>query len=161
MSLLQHQDRHPRHTKLLTNTILQSAYTIGVLQGLCLGLIKLSILLFYRRIFTMHRRTFKFAFYVLGTYTLLLTIATTILFIIQCVPISFFLDLAYLLEGLRPPHAVKGHCLPQQLHVVTTLIANTVSDVALLVLPAIGLWKLKLPKGKKVGLFGVFSIGAL
>ncbi|KAI4146297.1 MAG: hypothetical protein L6R39_003496 [Caloplaca ligustica] len=138
-----------------------SAYTVGVLQGPCLGLIKVSILLFYRRMFTMHRRAFEVAFYILGTYTLLLTIATLVVFILQCLPITFFWDRAYFLEKVRPPHVVKGHCLAQQLHVVTTLLANTVSDVAILVLPAVGLWNLQLPTGKKVGLFGVFSLGAL
>lgn len=109
----------------------------------------------------MHRRTFQIAFYVLGTYTALLTIATTAVFILRCLPISFFWYRAYLLEDITPPHPVKGHCLPQRSSVVTTLIANTVTDVALLVLPAIGIWNLKLPSGKKVGLFGVFSLGAL
>ncbi|KAL8932639.1 MAG: hypothetical protein Q9216_006748 [Gyalolechia sp. 2 TL-2023] len=136
-------------------------YIIGVFQGPCLGLIKISILLFYRRIFTMHRRTFKIAFYVLGTYTVLLIIATMVVFIFQCSPISFFWDRAYLLGDIQPPHPVEGHCLQQRLCVVPALTANTASDVALLVLPAIGLWKLELPKAKRVGLFGVFSLGAL
>lgn len=109
----------------------------------------------------MHRRTFQITFYVLGAYTLLLTIATLLVFILQCLPIAFFWDRAYFLEKAEPLHVLKGHCLPQQLHIVTTLIANTFSDIALLVLPAIGLWNLQLPTGKKAGLFGVFSLGAL
>ncbi|KAI4262058.1 MAG: hypothetical protein L6R42_002758 [Xanthoria sp. 1 TBL-2021] len=140
--------------------MIRSGYVIGLLQGPCLGLVKVSILLFYRRIFTMHRRTFKIAFYVLGTYSLLLTIATLVVFILQCLPVTFFWNRAYLLEKVKPPYPLQGHCLPQQLHVVTILIANTISDVAVLVLPGIGLWNLRLPRGKKVGLFGVFSLGA-
>lgn len=130
-----------------------------MLQGPCFGLIKVSILLFYRRIFTMHRRTFQVAFYILGTYTALLTIATTIVFMLLCLPISFSWNRAYLIEGIPPPHPVNGHCSPQKSSVVATLVANTVSDIALLVLPAIGIWNLRLPRGKKVGLFGVFSLG--
>ncbi|KAI4285559.1 MAG: hypothetical protein L6R38_000580 [Xanthoria sp. 2 TBL-2021] len=145
----------------LVIVVAASGYVIGLLQGPCLGLVKISILLFYRRVFTMHRRTFKVAFYVLGTYTLLLTIATLVVFILQCLPVTFFWTRAYFLEKVKPPYSLKGHCLPQQLHVATILIANTISDVAVLVLPAIGLWNLRLPRGKKIGLFGVFSLGAL
>ncbi|KAL8649071.1 MAG: hypothetical protein Q9226_005733 [Calogaya cf. arnoldii] len=137
-----------------------SAYSLALLQTFCLGLIKLSILLFYRRIFTMHRRAFQIAFYVLGTYTLLLTIATFFVFLLQCLPISLFWEIAYRIEGVQPPHPVTGHCLPQQAHIIPTLIANTLSDVALMVLPAIGLWNLSLPTAKKIGLFFVFSLGA-
>ncbi|KAI4250642.1 MAG: hypothetical protein L6R42_008701, partial [Xanthoria sp. 1 TBL-2021] len=137
-----------------------SVYSLALLQAFCLGLIKLSILLFYRRIFTMHRRAFQIAFYVLGTYTLLLTIATFIVFLLQCVPISLFWDIAYRIEGVRPPHLAKGHCLPQQGQIIPTLIANTLSDVALMILPAIGLRNLSLPTAKKIGLFFVFSLGA-
>lgn len=109
----------------------------------------------------MNYRTFTIVFYVLGTYTLLLIFATMAVFILICLPISFFWDRSYFLEKVEPPHPVNGHCPLGELPILSTLIANTVSDVALLVLPAIGLWNLKLPRGKKVGLFGVFSLGAL
>ncbi|KAL8852305.1 MAG: hypothetical protein Q9221_002801 [Calogaya cf. arnoldii] len=137
------------------------AYSLALLQTLCLGLIKLSILLFYRRIFTMHRRAFQIAFYVLGTYTLLLTIMTFFVYLLQCLPVSLFWEIAYRIEGVQPPHPITGHCLSQQAHIVPTLlVANTMSDVALMVLPAVGLWNLSLPTAKKVGLFFVFSLGA-
>ncbi|KAL8999540.1 MAG: hypothetical protein Q9169_001628 [Polycauliona sp. 2 TL-2023] len=138
-----------------------SAYAISLLQAFCLGLIKISILLFYRRIFTMHRRAFQIAFYLLGTYTVLLTIATSFVFLLQCLPISLFWDVAYRIERVQPPHPVKGRCLLQQWHIIPTLLANTISDIALMVLPAIGLWRLRLPAVKKIGLFFVFSLGAL
>ncbi|KAI4199207.1 MAG: hypothetical protein LQ350_004763 [Teloschistes chrysophthalmus] len=46
--------------------ILKAGYVISIVQGPCLGLIKISILLFYRRIFTMLRRLFQITFYILG-----------------------------------------------------------------------------------------------
>ncbi|KAL8699172.1 MAG: hypothetical protein Q9201_006149 [Fulgogasparrea decipioides] len=92
--------------------ILKAAYAIALLHGPCLGLIKISILLFYRRIFTMHRRTFQVAFYILGIYTLVVTIVTIFIFMFQCLPVTFFWERAYLLENLEPPHAIKGRCLP-------------------------------------------------
>ncbi|KAL8735519.1 MAG: hypothetical protein Q9181_002762 [Wetmoreana brouardii] len=141
--------------------ILKSAYAIALLHGPCLGLIKISILLFYRRIFTMHRRTFQVAFYILGTYTLVLTVVTIFVFMFQCLPITFFWERAYRLENVEPPHPIKGHCLPPPWHLAPPiLILNTISDIALLTLPAVGLWKLQLPRAKKIGLFVVFSLGA-
>ncbi|KAL8681469.1 MAG: hypothetical protein Q9186_002415 [Xanthomendoza sp. 1 TL-2023] len=140
--------------------ILKSAYAITLLQGICLGLIKFSILLFYRRIFTMHRRTFQITFYLLGTYTILLTIATFLLYLLNCLPFGFFWEVAYMIAKIPPPHPVNGHCLPDQKDLARTSIASTISDVALMLLPAIGLWKLSLPRAKKVGLFCVFSLGA-
>ncbi|KAI4179711.1 MAG: hypothetical protein LQ346_007140 [Caloplaca aetnensis] len=150
----------PDNVIIFVAAILASAYAIGLLHGPCLGLIKISILLFYRRIFTTYRRTFKIAFYVLGIYTLLNTIATVVTFIVQCLPVAFFWERAYLVEDVDTPHAVKGECFTENIHVMTVFIANTISDVALLMLPAIGLWKLQLPREKKMGLFGVFSLGA-
>ncbi|KAL8675678.1 MAG: hypothetical protein Q9224_007416 [Gallowayella concinna] len=138
-----------------------SAYAITLLQGICLGLIKFSILLFYRRIFTMHRRTFQITFYLLGTYTILLTIATFLLYLLNCLPFGFFWEVAYMIAKIPPPHPINGHCLPDQKDLARTSIASTISDVALMLLPAIGLWKLSLPRAKKVGLFCVFSLGAL
>ncbi|KAL8803267.1 MAG: hypothetical protein Q9182_003298 [Xanthomendoza sp. 2 TL-2023] len=149
----------PRKPRNLVR-ILEAAYAITLLQGFCLGLIKFSILLFYRRIFTMHRRTFQITFYFLGTYTILLTIATFLVYLLQCLPLGFFWEVAYIIAKVPPPHPVSGDCLPHQKDIAPTSIASTISDVALMLLPAIGLWKLSLPRAKKVGLFFVFSLGA-
>lgn len=122
---------------------------------------KLSILFFYRRVFTKHQRTFKIAFYLIGAYTLALAIGTTAEFIFQCLPIHYFWDRSYLLAGVKPPYPIKGHCTPDRPRVAVPTIANTFSDILILILPAIGLWNLQLPKNKKLALFFVFSLGAL
>ncbi|KAL9577636.1 MAG: hypothetical protein Q9212_006240 [Teloschistes hypoglaucus] len=141
--------------------ILKAGYVISIVQGPCLGLIKVSILLFYRRIFTMLQRLFQITFYILGTFTLLVTLVTTLVFIIQCMPVRVFWEHAYHIANIQSPSLAKGHCLAVQEHIAATLIINTMVDIALLILPAIGLWNLSLPRSKKVGIFVAFSLGAL
>ncbi|KAL8645896.1 MAG: hypothetical protein Q9210_006453, partial [Variospora velana] len=133
-------------------------YVVGVLQSPCLGLVKISILFFYRRVFTMRNRFFRYALYILGAYTALLTVATWVVAIVRCQPIHYFWDQAYLIEGVQQPYAVKGHCLKPRSQVLGFLLTNTLSDVAVLILPALGLWNLQLSRAKKIGLFGRRSL---
>lgn len=109
----------------------------------------------------MFQRLFQITFYILGTFAILVAAVTTLVFFVQCVPIRAFWEHAYLIANIQSPHLAKGHCLSARQHNATTIIMNTIVDVTLLTLPAIGLWKLSLPRAKKVGIFVAFSLGAL
>ena len=121
--------------------------------------IKLAILVFYRRAFTMRHKAFKFSTWFVGGFSVLLGVAQTIEFILQCIPSSLFWNRIYLILGETPPGPLSGYCMPQTIHLTIPLVLDLVTEIAILILPVIGLWQLQLPKRKKVGLFFAFSLG--
>ncbi|MCJ1384588.1 hypothetical protein MMC17_007706 [Xylographa soralifera] len=137
----------------------QLGYVITVLQGVCLAAIKLSILTFYQRVFTLRNRSFKIAVRVVAIYSILLCIGATLEFLLACIPIPLFWERVYLIVGGVPPHALQGSCLPQTVRLSVPFAADLVSEIAILILPAIVLWKLHLPTKKKLALFVAFSFG--
>lgn len=145
----------PSHTLM----IFQMGYVVTILQSVGLMTTKLSILIFYRRVFTTRHKAFKIALYLVATFSLILGIASTIEFIVRCVPPQLFWERVYLILGSTPPKPLDGWCMPQTLHLVIPLIADLVSEIAILILPVIGLWKVQLPMRKKMGLFFAFSLG--
>ena len=121
--------------------------------------LKLAILVFYRRAFTMRNKAFRLSIMIVGAFSIVLGVAQTIEFILACIPASLFWERVYLALGEAPPHPLSGYCMPQTIHLTIPLILDLVSEVAILVLPAIALWELQLPIRKKVGLFFAFSLG--
>ena len=121
--------------------------------------IKLSILAFYHRIFTARKRVFKLCLTVVGIYVIIVGVSSTIEQMLQCLPIHYFWDRAILLTGVPPPPTLVGSCLPQVARLAVPLIAGLLSDVVILVLPAIGLWNLQLARDKKVGVYAALSLG--
>ena len=121
--------------------------------------LKLAILVFYRRAFTMRNKAFRLSIMIVGAFSIVLGVAQTIEFILACIPASLFWERVYLALGEAPPHPLSGYCMPQTIHLTIPLILDLVSEVAILVLPAIALWDLQLPIRKKFGLFFAFSLG--
>ena len=124
--------------------------------------VKLSILSFYHRIFTARKRIFKISLIVVGTFVVLVGIGSTIEFILQCLPVSYFwVGQAYLAAEMEPPSPSHHHgwCMPQALHLAVPLFAGLVSDITILILPAIGLWNLQLARDKKLGVYFALSLG--
>ena len=117
----------------------------------------MSLLIFYRRVFEASPRRFRIALYTVGGYITAWTIATFIVFVCRCTPISFFWYRSYGLVGLKPP--ISGTCLPINTQQTVPSVLNTLSDILILVLPGIALWPLQMRKSKKFGLFFVFSLG--
>ena len=132
---------------------------MSTFQGLGMLFSKLSILLFFKRVFTTRKRPFQIALVVIGAYTILVGVSSSIEFAVQCLPVSFFWERAYAISGVTPPHPLSGWCMPQNIHIGIPLVANLVSDLCILALPAIGLWGLQLQKAKKVGIFVALSFG--
>lgn len=132
---------------------------MSTFQGLGLLFSKLSILFFFRHIFTTRKRPFHIALIMVGTYSILVGIGSTIEFAVQCLPVSYFWERAYMVTGITPPHPLLGWCMPQDVHIAIPLIANLVSDLFMLALPVIGLWGLQMQKTKKIGVFLAFSVG--
>ena len=124
--------------------------------------VKLSILSFYHRIFTARKRIFKLSLIIVGTYVILVGVGSTIEFIVQCLPIPYFwVGRAYLAAAIPPPSPslLRGWCMPQVLHLAIPLFAGLVSDITILILPALGLWNLQLAREKKFGVYFALSLG--
>lgn len=120
---------------------------------------KLSILLFYRRIFTTGTKIMKWAIWGWFAISVGLGIGATIEFALACNPPRMFWIRVYIILGFEPPEPLTGVCLPQTAHLAVPMMVDLVSEVALLCIPAIGLWNLQLPKRKKIGVFFAFSLG--
>ena len=54
-----------------------------------------------------------------------------------------------------------GHCYDDTAGFKITGVFNSISDLALLLLPMPALWKLQMPLGKKILTMGVFAMGIL
>ena len=83
------------------------------------------------------------------------SVATAIVCIFQCTPISFFWK-----QGLPIPPP-GGHCIDIPAAEVSLNVLNTVGDIATLVLPSLALWNLHMSNGRKVAVAGIFMVGLL
>lgn len=126
--------------------------------------IKLSLLLFYRRVFTtksqtVHARRMKTAIYAVGTYVTAAYLASQFSYIFICSPICFWWDAAYVNVGLQSPST--GKCANLVPRLMSLAIINIISDFFILLLPMLGLGSLHLPRRRKIALFFVFALGGL
>ncbi|KAJ4393002.1 hypothetical protein N0V93_002206 [Gnomoniopsis smithogilvyi] len=119
--------------------------------------IKMSILLFYKRVFTLNIRWFKYSVYTLAAYTTGWFISCLIAVIFQCVPPSRFWT-QYDIELTTPPTGFCGVKYPP--FVIASSALNSVGDVVIFTLPIAMLWKLQLKRLQKFALFLVFATGA-
>ncbi|KAL9043550.1 MAG: hypothetical protein Q9214_003268 [Letrouitia sp. 1 TL-2023] len=109
-------------------------------------LTKLSLLIFYHRIFPI--RTFTRLSLAIGTLQILWLIALILGVFLQCRPLAYFWN-----RGL------EGKCINENSFSYGMSAANVVTDLLVLGLPVPWLWGLQLGRGKRVGLVGVFALG--
>ncbi|KAL8858966.1 MAG: hypothetical protein Q9178_004447 [Gyalolechia marmorata] len=64
-------------------------------------------------------------------------------------------------EKIWNPLITEGHCLHDDIAVLFTCLFNIASDVAILVMPARSVWRLQIPRRKKIGIVSLFAIGLL
>ena len=127
--------------------------------------VKLSILAFYRRVFTSNRaqqRIFTYALWFVGIYTVLHGVASEAVVVFKCKPVHYYWDPTpelYTLAG-KPGHSVNtGRCLPTRPTYGIPLIAGLLNDAIILALPAVGLWNLRMRRAQKIGVFASLSFG--
>ncbi|AEO66486.1 uncharacterized protein THITE_2114613 [Thermothielavioides terrestris NRRL 8126] len=115
-----------------------------------LACIKLSILLFYLRIFS-SERWLRWAAYANMAYTICWAISTWIVNLTVCTPIAFYYD-----------HTIPGgKCKNQVISGTANGALSLLGDVCILVLPLPVIWKLKINTRRKIALCGVFLLGCL
>lgn len=132
-------------------------YYLTITYGLVHFFIKMSILCLYRRIFTNINRAFTIGLRGTMVYVTLWSLATAVLCIFQCTPISYFW-LEILPGAAEDPTRTCINRIPAE---VSLNILNTIGDVALLVLPALALWDLQMSRGRKIAVAMIFLIGIL
>ncbi|KAI9792578.1 MAG: hypothetical protein M1816_002098 [Peltula sp. TS41687] len=109
--------------------------------------LKLSILLLYRRIFAPSRRT-KVFIGVIVAFLFFFYLSNMIVKIFSCTPRKLIWD-----------KRIPGHCTnPHTLYLVTAIV-NVISDFYILLLPLPAIWHLQVPLARRIGLMLAFSAG--
>lgn len=113
-------------------------------------MVKISILLMYRRIFD--TEAFKKATWVVGTACVAWAIAAILCLVFQCHPMS----------GMwNPEDTFTNKCINLQAYYRAVASSNMALDVVILFMPLYMVWRLKLEASQKLMLSGIFALGGL
>lgn len=121
-------------------------FTVNPVYNTALTLVKLSVLMFYVRVFRTVR-VYRYAFHLTGLLLVCWWIGINCLAIFTCWPVS------------KSWKKIPGHCADTQHTFLAATTTNIFADVVLLVLPIPMLWKLHLETNRKVALLGIFVCG--
>lgn len=129
----------------------QMIYIYVICYSVSFPLSKLSVLLFYRRIFVgeQFQRTVAIIAAVFGAFW----IAQIFAIVFVCKPISFFWD-----QVVDP---TGGKCVNIEYLYYSVNVINILIDCVLLTLPISRVWKLQMPKKQKIAICGIFMLGSL
>jgi hypothetical protein len=116
--------------------------SVAVMYILAITFIKLSILFFYRRTFAMRETWFRWCWGMLLILVMLWTLACMILLGLQE-------------TGKMPRNGFM------RLGISTTGMVNGLSDMLLMILPAVMVSRLKLQKKQKIALISIFGLGGM
>jgi hypothetical protein len=121
------------------------------------GLVKISILLFYRRLSSRAiSTTFRWITWITIGFITTYSVAFILVPIFGCNPISAFWDQVDVIKGFE---GYKYKCFNEGADVLAAGIISAVQDLVTAVLPTFLYWKLQLPIRQKLALFGIFAIG--
>ncbi|KZM27383.1 hypothetical protein ST47_g1470 [Ascochyta rabiei] len=155
-------DRHLWDLDIFHNPeqiVVARKYVLAILCIFCTasGLIKISILLFYRRLSDrVVSKRFRSATWLTIGFIAGSTIALTIAPIFGCDPISAFWD------QVNYSKLIKGYkysCFDEGADVFSATVISTVQDLITAVLPTFLYWNLRIPIRQKIALFGIFALG--
>lgn len=115
--------------------------------------VKLSILLQYLHIFVPNKKAnaIYWSCHALIWLNVLYYTITTFCEIFACSPIAKAWD----------PLITEGHCLPTLVFINASSAINSISDIAILILPQTVIWKLQLSTKKKAQVSIIFLVGIL
>ena len=111
--------------------------------------IKISILLFYYRLFNSDPR-FRIAVWVMATVVMCWYITSTLIAIFQCSPIPYNWDRT--IPG--------GQCLSTYALWIGNSVSSLATDVAILCLPLPIIWRMDVTPRQKTAISGMFLLGA-
>ncbi|KAI9758662.1 MAG: hypothetical protein M4579_002910 [Chaenotheca gracillima] len=130
---------------------LKGLFVYDIFYVLGIGLVKLSILFFYERVFAIERRVL-ILLRCLEAFILCWVVATIIASIFECTPVSYF----WTRVKLAP-----GSCVDLTSLAASQAALNVATDVLIYIFPIPIVWKLHISKRKKIGVIIVFLSGAV
>lgn len=120
--------------------------------------IKLALFLFLRRIFRQSPAA-TIALNFTCVFSVIAFLYSFLSYLLSCFPLGLFWLQAYADVGMKMP--VEGSCpvfLERGLAAAGLAIST---DVLLFMIPVIGVWGLKMSRGRKIALIGVFFVASL
>ncbi|KAJ5797892.1 uncharacterized protein N7503_007188 [Penicillium pulvis] len=140
-----------RHTSTIPadreGTFFKLVYAFEPLYITTAGIIKISVLLMYHRIFPV--RYVKFGGLILAAITLAWVISIDLLAIFQCTPIAKAYD-----------RTLPGHCISLKGALIGNGVPNFVTDIFILALPSKLIWGLQASVWQRVSVIAVFLTGS-
>ena len=134
-------------------------YVLVILCTFCVaaGFIKISILLFYRRLSSrVVSNAFRWTTWLTISFIVGYTIAFTVAPILGCHPISAFWDQV---DSSKIFRGYTYRCFDEGADVFTASVISAFQDLITAVLPTFLFWDLRIPTRQKIALFGIFAIG--
>ncbi|KAA8568755.1 hypothetical protein EYC84_007749 [Monilinia fructicola] len=125
-------------------------FATELIWACAMGLIKISILLLYIRIFG-SMRYFRITAYNFGAFTVAWAIMVLFVCAFQCLPVAYQWDKS--IEG--------GRCINSWLFFTVGSSFDVLVDLALLILPLPAIWNLQLSILQKLSLIAIFCLGSL
>ncbi|KAJ5833618.1 hypothetical protein N7474_001929 [Penicillium riverlandense] len=126
---------------------LKLVYAFEPIYITTVGIIKLSVLLMYHRIFPV--RLIKIGGYILGGITIAWVVSVDLVAIFQCTPI------ARVYNPMLP-----GHCIDLKAALIGNGVPNFVTDICILALPARLIWRLQASTLQRISIILVFLSGS-
>jgi hypothetical protein len=151
----------PQHVRQpLTQDFIKLVYSLEIQYTFIVHLTKLSILYFYVQFFPAGffpklRRVFS----VTATATVVSCISFSMAFIFQCTPANLLWDAFS--EDLPLDVRASGYCINTYAFGWAASSINLAFDLWLLVLPMPELYRLSLPRSKKLAVCAMFAMGSL
>ncbi|KAI4212892.1 MAG: hypothetical protein LQ351_004417 [Letrouitia transgressa] len=124
----------------------KAAFALQILVWPCVGLQKISVLLFYKRIFVSRR--FQIIVWCFIGFCVAWTTAFMFAVTFSCTPPRFHWE-----------PKVKFHCINQIRLYTTALATDVVTDGLILLLPVYNVWKLQMRTPQKIVVTGLFLLG--
>lgn len=155
-------DRHVWDVDAYTDTqrvVVARKYILAAETIFCAatGLVKVSILLFYRRLSArVVSRAFFWTTWITIGYITAYSIALCIAPILGCQPISAFWDQ---FDPIKRLQGYEFHCFDEGADVLVASILSASQDLLTAILPTFLYWNLKIPIRQKLALFGIFAMG--
>jgi hypothetical protein len=124
-------------------------FSAQIMYKVVITINKISFLCLYLRIFI--QPTFRRICYGGIIFLVCWGLAYILVTIFQCIPVDAFWD-----------HTITNKtCVNSEAQWLSYAVISIISDFSILALPMFPIYKLKLPRGDKIALAAIFSLGAL
>jgi hypothetical protein len=172
-TLLSYQGYHEADipTQTIEQTVLAAKYNIAnqVLYNPILSLIKLSVIIFLHRLED-RRKSIKYNLYALAIFETLVMVSSTLVDLFQCTPVQYAWESARMdadaqeAAGGTEVNGVPvtgGHCIQTSHFFLANAGINIITDMWILIIPALMLWHLRMPRRQKLAVFAIIGAGGM